>query len=389
MRLAYVSDQLLPRNATDTAQTLSMVSAFGRAGVDVELVLPVRWGGRAVTAEQLAEHYQVAPTFTVRTVHSGYPGIRGFEKMSHAVRAALLGELREFDLVYTRNLPVVCAALAATRQPVFYETYRPWPQQSVSKRWLFSALRSRARLAGLVLHSRLAARSYAEIGYDASRLFVAHNGFDSASTGEPLSRETARQKCGLPPNRFTVTYSGRVSVKKGLLLLLGMARALPDVEFVIVGSEGQGRVEKEAEALDNVRVVPWCRSDEMLPYLYAADVLLIPPTAGPLERVGNTVLPIKTYLYLAIGRPIVAAATSDLMEVLEDGRNAVLVPPDDLDAAVSAVRSLLENPELCGRISAEARTDAQRYNWAQRAERISGFIEGRLAAMGSTASGHD
>jgi glycosyltransferase involved in cell wall biosynthesis len=386
MRLAYVSDQLLPRNATDTAQTLSMVSAFGQAGVDVELVLPVRWGGRAVTAEQLAEHYQVAPTFRVRAIHSGYPGIRGFEKMSHAVRAALLRELREFDLVYTRNLPVVCAALAATRQPVFYETYRPWPRQSVSKRWLFSALRSRPRLAGLVLHSRLAARSYSDLGYEDGRLLVAHNGFDLGSAGEPLSREMARQICDLPRDRFTVTYSGRVSVKKGLLLLLAMARALPRAQFVIVGSEGRGRVEREAEALDNVRVVPWCRSREMLPYLYAADALVIPPTAGPLERVGNTVLPIKTYLYLASGRPIVAAATADLREVLEDGRNAVLVPPDDLDAAVFAVRSLMESSELCARIAAEARADAQRHTWEQRAERISGFIEARLAAVGDGRS---
>ena len=386
MRLAYVSDQLLPRNATDTVQTLSMVSALGQAGVDVQLVLPVRWGGRAVTAQQLAEHYQVASTFAVRAVHSGYPGIRGFEKLSHAVRTALLAELREFDLVYTRNLPVVCAVLAATRQPVFYETYRPWPRQSVSKRWLFAALEGRSRLAGLVLHSRLAARSYAEIGYAESRLLVAYNGFHLASAGEPLRQDAARQRCGLP-DRFTVTYSGRVSVKKGLLLLLGMARSLPEAEFVIVGSERPGKIEKEAEALENVRVVPWCSSTELLPYLYAADVLLIPPTAAPLERVGNTVLPIKTYLYLAVGRPILAAATADLMEVLEDGRNAVLVPPDDVAAAVSAVRSLMDSPERCERIGIEARRDAQRYTWQQRAERIAGFVEGRLAELSGTVSG--
>jgi glycosyltransferase involved in cell wall biosynthesis len=124
----------------------------------------------------------------------------------------------------------------------------------------------------------------------------------------------------------------------------------------------------------------------MLPYLYAADALVIPPTVGPLERVGNTVLPIKTYLYLAIGRPIVAAATADLREVLEDGRNAVLVPPDDLDAAILAVRSLMESSELCARLGAEARTEAQRYTWDQRAARISGFIEARLAAVGDGGS---
>ena len=274
--------------------------------------------------------------------------------------------------------------MAATRQPVVYETYRPWPTQSVSKRWLFSALRPRSRLAGLVLHSRLAAQSYSEIGYDERRLLVAHNGFDLPSAGDPVQPETARQTCGLPPDRFTVTYSGRVSVKKGLLSLLEMARALPQAQFVIVGSERRGRVEKEAETLDNVRVVPWCRSAELLPYLYAADVLLIPPTAGPLERVGNTVLPIKTYLYLAIGRPIVAAATTDLMEVLEDGRNSVLVPPDDVNAAVSAVRSLMQSPEIGERLGTEARAQAQRYTWEKRAERIVEFIEGRLAELGDT-----
>jgi glycosyltransferase involved in cell wall biosynthesis len=236
-----------------------------------------------------------------------------------------------------------------------------------------------------VLHSDLARTSYENAGVAPDRLLTAHNGYDPERLEPRLSRTTARERCGLP-NRPTVTYAGRVTMEKGLGLMLDMARALPDVQFVIVGSEGEGEVERQAASLDNVRVVPWQPFDDTVPYLYAANVLLIPPSTKPLKEVGNTVLPMKTFLYMAAGRAILAPASPDLQELLRDGENAALVPPDAPDAAIRRLRTLLEAPNDCDRLGRAARSDIENHTWPRRAERVLHFIQHRRGAAPSPPS---
>jgi glycosyltransferase involved in cell wall biosynthesis len=347
----------------------------------VDLVLPRRWLGSPPTARSLAGYYQVEPSFNVVALASLYPSQRGVEKAAHSVAASLSRIVRGADVVYTRNIPVLMSALSLSSRPVVYETYRPWPRQHASMGRLFGRIGRHPRFLGAVLHSELALRSYASCGIEDSRLLVAHNGYDPKRVLPAVDVGEARSRCGLAPERTTVVYSGRVNEKKGLGLVLDMAEACPDLMFVIVGSEKRGAVERRAEAMDNVKVVGWLPFDEVVDWLYAADVLLIPPTRGPLERVGNTVLPLKTFLYMAVGRPVFGPATPDLREVLEDGETAVLVPPDDPGAAVDALRGLTADPDRMRRIGEAAREASEDRTWSRRADRIIGFVRSRLELL--------
>jgi glycosyltransferase involved in cell wall biosynthesis len=109
-------------------------------------------------------------------------------------------------------------------------------------------------------------------------------------------------------------------------------------------------------------------------YLYAADSLIIPPSSDPLYRHGRTVLPIKTFTYLASGRPILAPDRPDIRETLIDGHNAVLVPPDHPQQASILLRRLLGDRGLQERLSGNAKDDARKYTWDGRADRILEFL---------------
>jgi glycosyltransferase involved in cell wall biosynthesis len=87
----------------------------------------------------------------------------------------------------------------------------------------------------------------------------------------------------------------------------------------------------------------------------------------------------KTFLYMAAGRAILAPASPDLQELLIDDENAALAPPDDLDAAVRRLRTLLSDPDKCDRLGAAARSDIEANTWPRRAERILQFIRERLS----------
>lgn len=112
---------------------------------------------------------------------------------------------------------------------------------------------------------------------------------------------------------------------------------------------------------------------ELPKYLFASDVLIIPPTAGPLMRYGETVLPIKTFIYLAAGRCILAPALPDTAGVLND-QNAVLVQPDNLDSAAKAIRKIFEDEGWVSSIAKQAQLDSKNYTWQSRAKRIIEFV---------------
>jgi glycosyltransferase involved in cell wall biosynthesis len=283
------------------------------------------------------------------------------------------------DLIYTRNLHAVAFGLRFGHR-VAYEHFRPWADQypalEPSLAWMFR----HPNFLGAVLHSVHIRESYVRTGLTEERILVAHNGYEPARMEPRFSAVEARRALELPLEKPLAVYAGRVHERKGLLAVLDLARRLPNAMFVLVGSEGEGRVEREARALANVIVRPWQRFDATVRYLYAADVLLIPPTLEPLTMHGNTVLPMKLFQYLASGRAIFAPAAPDTAELLVHDHTAVLVPPSDPEAQVSELRALLGDPSRRARIAAGALVAAASLTWDARAEKLERFLTERLAA---------
>jgi glycosyltransferase involved in cell wall biosynthesis len=387
VRILYAYDEILPSTATDTEQVVNTVAALARAGVEVELRVP-RIGGRPVpTPEILREYYQVAGDFAVLPFQTSFDGARPLQKAAHAARAARGPNESGGAIWYTRNLPCLAAGLAAGYRVVF-EHWRPWPDQYPPLQVLLRAAMRHPRFLGAVLHSEHARESYERLGIAPDRLRTIHNGYDPDRMEPVLTREQARTTVGLPMAAKIAMYSGRVNAQKGIGALLELARRCPEVTVVIVGSEGYGPVEREAASIANVTVVPWQAFDLTVTYLYAADVLLLPLTLEALEVHKTAVLPMKLFLYLASGRPVLAPIAPDTRELL-DAHNAALVPPDDPAAAAARLRQLLSDRELWERTARAARETARELTWDRRARRIVEFIEERVAAGPACGRGED
>ena len=67
--------------------------------------------------------------------------------------------------------------------------------------------------------------------------------------------------------------------------------------------------------------------------------------------------PLKIFEAMANGRPILASDLPAVREVLRDGHNALLAPPDDLDAWVDRIRVLQSDPSIGEELAARARQD--------------------------------
>ncbi len=377
MRITYVFDRPLPATETDSEQAVQTVAALARKGVDVTLVLPCKKGaGAAPDAGALRDYYRVRGDFHVAGFPQPFMGQSDARKIYHALFAR--ERARGSDLLYTRNFLTLFAA-ATSDIPYAYETYRPWFDQFVPLRPLFRWALNAPLCVGAVLHSRFAQQRYANLGVDPARLLVAHNGYDPELMRSAPDKVEARRELGLPLDRQIVSYTGHVNATKGIDSIVQMATRVPEALFLLVGHDGKGGlIEHLARSVPNVRLVPWQPFERVAWYLKASDVLLLPPSNRGLSVVGNTVLPMKLFLYLAAGRPILAPRTSDVLELLEDGRNARLVPVGDVEAASKALRALLLDTALAHSLSESALHTSQDLTWDARADKLLGFLETAL-----------
>jgi glycosyltransferase involved in cell wall biosynthesis len=149
-------------------------------------------------------------------------------------------------------------------------------------------------------------------------------------------------------------------------LVVGAARLLPEWSFVFVGPVGQGDPHTNVDPLRNAPNVHLLgeRSQEELPsVLRGAAVATIPYRTGNQMR---SVFPMKTYEYLAAGRPVVSTPLDTLRDLPEVVKAA--------DAQEFAAR-LQEAAEAD---SAEARRERSRraepHSWESRLQEIAAAL---------------
>src|SRR4029079_16682579 len=93
--------------------------------------------------------------------------------------------------------------------------------------------------------------------------------------------------------------------------------------------------------------------------------------AGGAGDTSTFMSPLKLFEYMSWGKPIVCSDLRVLREIIENYRNGILLPADDVGAWVATLRGLIENPTERARLGANARADfLARHTWRQRARRV-------------------
>lgn len=166
---------------------------------------------------------------------------------------------------------------------------------------------------------------------------------------------------------FRAAYAGRLSHDKGSLDLLEAARALPEVEFVMMGEAGDVRHALGA-APPNVVLTGHLSRAEVFGRLLESDVFVFPSRR---EGSPNAVLEA-----MASGLPVVATRTGGLPDLISNGEGGYLVPVGDADSLIGAVRRLAADPERAARMGAHNRAVcADRFTFSRVFERLSAAYE--------------
>lgn len=171
-----------------------------------------------------------------------------------------------------------------------------------------------------------------------------------------LPRKEARVRLALGEAEVCLATIGAISPEKGTLFAAEVAELVPGARLLIAGT-GSGEYVRKLGERAVVRLLGF--DPAIRESLSAFDVILHPSRG---EAFG--LAPLEA---MAAGVPVIASNVGGLPEALGDG--AVLLPPNDRDAWVAAVRRILEDEVFRSGLIARGLAQAQRMSARAAAER--------------------
>jgi glycosyltransferase involved in cell wall biosynthesis len=174
------------------------------------------------------------------------------------------------------------------------------------------------------------------------------------------------------PADFTILNVARIHPRKGQLLLLEAVAKLPEslqnrVRVKFVGRVGKPAYQKQLEGFAartkfQVEFMGEKHGPELL-QVYSESTLFALTSLymkNSFESFGLVYLEAG-----ACGLPVVAYDTGGVSEAVLDGRTGILVKSGDQPALTSALRKLLESPELLQQMGTAGREHARSFSWKQ------------------------
>ena len=158
-------------------------------------------------------------------------------------------------------------------------------------------------------------------------------------------------------NLFTFLYVGRIVSDKGVNELVdafGKLHALnPHCRLVLVGKMEENldplkpSTLKKILALKGIRAVGEKRNDELIAWYAASDCFVLPSYR---EGFPNTVLEAG-----AMGLPSIVTDINGSREIVENGKNGIIIPPKDENALIEAMQQMLDNDSKRDSMASAAR----------------------------------
>lgn len=161
------------------------------------------------------------------------------------------------------------------------------------------------------------------------------------------SANELRQKLGWA-DKIIITYAGIIGLGQDILAILPQIVKInrDDIQFVFIGAGPQKAdliAGFERERFKNVRFFDTMSQAEVIPYLYASDILLVILREIPFFR---SAIPSKFFDSMAVGKPVIANVDGELRKIMEDNQTGLYFSSQKDGSFLEAVMMLAKSPEL-------------------------------------------
>lgn len=380
MRIGLISTSRVPSRTANSMELMKVCQALVDLDHTIKLWLPDRIGNTSrVDWQDILPRYGIRDSFQITRLRF-IPALHGYDFAWNAVQGARRWGV---DLLYV--WPYQAAALASRLgMPTVLELHDEPPHPHGQRLFrLFASGKGALRILPTTKSLEQRAEEITGRAFCEGFSVISPNGVDLEKYEDLPSPPQARDILGWE-QCFTVGYTGHLYEGRGMDLLLELAERNSDLRFVWAGGEpDQVRhwQKRLADAgVSNTMLLGFVPNAELPEIQAACDVLMMPYKRRiSVSSGGNTALyasPMKAFEYLAAGRVIMSSDLPVMREVLNE-RNAVLLPPEEIDAWDRALKAVQHDP---GRhaLAAKAREDAQQYSWVERERRALQGLESEI-----------
>ncbi len=228
---------------------------------------------------------------------------------------------------------------------------------------------------GIICHSHHLHHQIAELVKGNFLSVVAYAGKDHLNATMSLAKIEARLRQFEP---LRIIFVGNLIPRKGLHTLLAALTQLPKSawELTVIGSleiepnyvaDIHSQI-AQAGLTSNIKILGRIPNPEIAPYLARSDLF-----AMPSNYEGSPIVYIEAMGY---GLPVIATTESAAHEIITDGKNGFLVPPEQPDLLAEHIRTLSQNRQQLLQMSLAAYERYQTHpTWAESAAHIRAFLQ--------------
>jgi glycosyltransferase involved in cell wall biosynthesis len=345
---------------------MKMCHAFAKNGHQVTLITHNKKKRVELGVRDDFAFYGVEANFEISKAQ--WLSIKGHAYLARAV-AALRARGACADIVYGRALKD-CFYAAALGLPVVYESHQAIERAGVKTGKVFARLLQSNRFLRLVVISEALRQYYVDAFPDlGNRIVVAPDAAD------PVDLSTVNEIKQLD-GCLQVGYVGHLYPGKGMEVIAKLAPLCQWANFHVIGGTREDvEVWKQAlRGVTNVTFHGFVPHSEAIRKSLCFDVMLAPYQEHVKGGSGKVNLaqwmsPLKIFEYMSLAKPIVSSDLPVLREVLQHGRNALLVSPNRVGEWAGALHRLRDAPTFRAKLGQNAREDfLNNYTWTKRAE---------------------
>jgi len=194
----------------------------------------------------------------------------------------------------------------------------------------------------------------------ADRVVTIYNGVDTDAFAPGAHREQARElrrRLGVAEDALLAVFVGSEWERKGLGPLIEALALAPEWQLAVAGAGDRDAYGALAESHGVASAIHWLGELRDVEAVYEmADAFVLPSAYETFSLV--------TFEAAASGLPILAAPVNGVRELIDDGRNGLLITREPAVIA-ERLRRLGSTPELRAHLGEQARASALRFSWAQ------------------------
>lgn len=171
-----------------------------------------------------------------------------------------------------------------------------------------------------------------------------------------LHRQAAKPKL-LWVRSFAHIYQPKMAVQ----VLHKLQSVYPNAELCMVGPDKDGSLEECKEMADSLGL-----SINFTGLLSKNDWISLSKQYDVFINTTNfDNLPVSLLEAMALGLPIVSTNVGGIPYIIKSGKNGLLCETQDVNGMVSHIKALVDQPELASKLSKNARSYVQFYDWDQ------------------------